>query len=141
MKGKSFTGLFVGALIVIVCMGQRESDSIPSSAESAVVSGTVQNLATGDKLSKAASKAVTGPVKKGLLEAGHKIIDESGARAYESALAYEQVDPVSGRMLVAMVRLSELIAEFGFLVVTVILAFGGITAVVFGLIRNIQRYG
>ena len=34
------------------------------------------------------------PVKQGLLEAGHKVVDESGPQAYESVREYEQVDPV-----------------------------------------------
>ena len=140
MTSKNFAGLLVSVLIVIVFIGQRESDSIPSPAESAVVSGAAQNLATGDKLSKATSKAITGPVKKELIEVGYKLIDESGARAYESVREYEQVDPVSGGILVAMTRLSVFEAKVGLVVLTSVLVIGGIGTVAFRVIRNIQRY-
>ena len=141
MKGRNFAVILVVVLIAITLIGQRGSESIPSPVGNPVLSGTAQNLAAGGKPSKAATKAISDPVKQGLLEAGHNLIDESGARANESAREYEQAAPVSGELLVALVRLSEFAAHFGLHVIAVILAFGGIVTIVFSVMRNIQRFG
>ena len=142
MNGSKFIWLLIVAILVVVALiDQRGSESVPSPAENEVVAGTAHNIATGDNLSKAAAKAITGPVKKEILRVGHRLIDDSGARAYESAREYGQAESASGEILVVLVWLSEFKAHFGLRVLAMVLAFGGIATVVFRMMRNIQRFG
>ena len=47
---------------------------------------------------------------------------------------------VLGGLLVALVQLSVFEVKVGLVVLALILIFGGVTTVFFGMIRNIQRY-
>ena len=140
MTATQIAGLLLVVLIAVALTGQKGSESVPTPAEKEVAAGAAQNIATGDNLGKAAAKAVTGPVKKELLNVGNTLIDEIGARNSGAAREYEQADPVLGGLLSPSVRLSEFAAKFILNVLALSLILGGIATMVAKVMWNIGRY-